>query len=231
MYVAALQDEMALSALIGVSVPTHFINAGGRGNVGQPAPPGQHIRTGVCVAQVGARFEREGRMAWRHLMVTAKQNTEANGYGAAAAGRDGVLAAWASFYGVPHFPTFEEARRCAAAEPGRYIRIQRGYEEKYLDGLLLRRRMTVVAETFLLNANRCAALQTDRLGHEVRAFCHIVGLGLGVWRVAAEQSQLLVESYAEAAARLRLPHVAEICFAWIRDVDTCGGCRHDEYVP
>ena len=33
-------DEIALAALVGVSVPTHFINKGGRFNLGEPDRPG-----------------------------------------------------------------------------------------------------------------------------------------------------------------------------------------------
>mmetsp|Transcript_47821 Transcript_47821/g.132883 ORF Transcript_47821/g.132883 Transcript_47821/m.132883 type:complete len:150 (-) Transcript_47821:500-949(-) len=39
-------------------------------------------RRGVYVGLVGARFERRGRMEWRHMILTPEQNTSDNGYGA-----------------------------------------------------------------------------------------------------------------------------------------------------
>ena len=74
-------DEMAISALVNVAVPTHFINRGGRFNEGKRDVTGEFERHGVYVACVGARFEVAGRMEWQTIMVTPMQNTAANGYG------------------------------------------------------------------------------------------------------------------------------------------------------
>lgn len=49
-------DEMALSALMGVSCHTHFINAGSRQNIGRPAPSGTFTPTGVYVSVNVVRF-------------------------------------------------------------------------------------------------------------------------------------------------------------------------------
>ena len=49
-------DEMAISALVNVAVPTHFINRGGRFNEGKREVTGEFERHGVYVACVGARF-------------------------------------------------------------------------------------------------------------------------------------------------------------------------------
>lgn len=74
-------DEMPLASLLAVSTPTHFINTGSRGNCGRPAAdPASFISSGVLVAQVGSRFEREERMEWRFLLVTNQQNTFENVY-------------------------------------------------------------------------------------------------------------------------------------------------------
>ena len=74
-------DEMAWSALVGMSVPTHFINAGGRFNRGEAGAGGSFEDRGVYVGLVGARFERVGRMEWQHMLVTPGQNRPENGYG------------------------------------------------------------------------------------------------------------------------------------------------------
>jgi len=74
-------EEMEISALIGVSTPTHFINDGSRDNVGVPGNPGSFEPRGVYISQVGARFERIGRMESKHMLICRDQNSQANGYG------------------------------------------------------------------------------------------------------------------------------------------------------
>jgi len=72
--------EMQVSALLGVSVPTHFINKGDRKNRGIMGKPGTYEKKGVYVGQVGTRLENDV-MEWRHIVITPKQNTTKNGYG------------------------------------------------------------------------------------------------------------------------------------------------------
>jgi hypothetical protein len=126
-------DEMQLSALISMSVPTDFINSGSRGNRGLREGDGnhRHIPQGIYVGSVGARFEKKGRMEWEHMVVTPDQNTAENGYGiqteataiaeGAAAGeataegssqgnlRAKYLRIWSEFYSPNYvFPSYEE---------------------------------------------------------------------------------------------------------------------------
>ena len=57
-------DEMQLSALIGISTPTPFINRGDRNNMGRLQR--DCVPNGVYIGLVGARFERPERMEYRH---------------------------------------------------------------------------------------------------------------------------------------------------------------------
>lgn len=63
-------DEMQIAALLGVSVPTYFINDGDRNNKGIKAIPGSFEEQGVYVGLVGARFEKPGLMEWQHMVIT-----------------------------------------------------------------------------------------------------------------------------------------------------------------
>jgi len=212
-------EEMELSALLAVSVPTHFINTGSRKNAGVAAEPGSYAAKGVYVALVGARFERTGRMEWRHMLVTAQQNTPANGYGAGAA--DPMLQRWAQLYGLTHFPTFEEAQEEGAP---RFLGVRKQLKHLF-DTKAYAGRCKLIAETFLLEANDRA----EAAG--ASAFCHIVGLGLGVWQVHPVQMQIQVDAYAEAAARLELAHVGELYFSWFKGVSACGGVGSGGRLP
>jgi len=55
-------DEMAVSALLSVATPTHFINSGSRGNCGKAGEAGSFESQGVYVGVVGARFERPSQV-------------------------------------------------------------------------------------------------------------------------------------------------------------------------
>jgi uncharacterized protein DUF4804 len=211
-------DEMALSALIGVSVPTHFVNAGSRHNRAQPGPAGSFEPRGVYVGLVGARFEKPERMEWQHLVVTAEQNTAAKGYGPEAdlalpATR--LLRAWARFYGREYLPTYAEA---SADESERYLPTEVGL----LDTELYTRRIRASAELFLREAD----LRAEAAG--TQAYVHAVGLGLGVWRVHARQLGLMVAAYADVLRSVSLPHLADLDFSWFSGVSSCGGVRHGE---
>jgi hypothetical protein len=72
-------DEIAVGALLGVSSYCRFIDNGNRSEA--LADKIDYTKTGVFVGLVGPRFEKEGEMEWKHMIITKTQNTTANGYG------------------------------------------------------------------------------------------------------------------------------------------------------
>lgn len=220
-------DEIALAALVGVSTPTHFINSGGRFNSGKPATKGSYERRGVYVGLVGARFEREELMEWRHMLVTERQNTAAKGYGATAdstAVATRALEPWAKFYGAgddsrSFFPSYQEARELAQVNEQQFVEV--GGEQKlgYLNCDVFRKRMRAVLEPFLLDANERA------FDKSTSAYVHMVGLGLGVWALDdALQGALLVQAVAQILESQALPNVSDIDFSWLpANCTQCGG--------
>ena len=112
-------DEIAISALIGVSVPTFFINKGGRNNVGQPESDEEKEEWGIYVALTGARFEKKDKMESLHMLVSETATTEAHGYGEKADPNSNmykILKIWAEFYGMKlnngeyGFPSWNEVK-------------------------------------------------------------------------------------------------------------------------
>lgn len=228
-------DEMPISAIMGISVPCHFINKGDRGNYGKPAKStAEYQRTGVYFAQVGTRFERRNLMEWKHMMVTAEQNTPENGYGnspeALKTDEHQLLKLWASYYNVPGgFQTFDEARAVFEKEKSvatfpRYIEMRGG---NLFDQLVFKERCKMAAEIFLLEASECARRDGKK------AFVHVVGLGLGVWQVNPKQAPLMVQAYNEVLHKVPLPNVDVVNFSWF-NVDKCGETsdsqRHDSEI-
>jgi hypothetical protein len=201
-------DEMQIAALLGVSVPTYFINNGARDNQGVPAAPGTYQETGVYVGLVGARFERPGLMEWQHMVVTKEQNAAENGYGLMLyqkpelriTPKQQLMGLWADFYGYP-LVTYQEAQ----ADKKRFIPYGK---DKLFDADVYRERMKLVLKPFLMDANE----RGGRAGK--KAYCYIVGLGLGVWKIVDVQPELLVEACVYLLAELALPYIADVDFGW-----------------
>lgn len=193
-------DEMAIAALIGISVPTYFINNGARDNRGDKGVDGTFEKEGVYAGLVGARFEKPGYMEWQHMIITPQQNTRKNGYGFTVVHK-GLLALWSGLYGEK-IPTFDEAR---ADNSGRFILLKNGL---YFDSVVYKKRIRFVAEPFLIDAHNRAAMLNKK------AYVHVVGLGLGVWQIDERQVQYMLNAYTEIIGNNDLSSISDIDFSW-----------------
>jgi hypothetical protein len=143
-------DEMQISAFLQVSSPSLFINDGARDNKGLVKDTVEFIPEGIIVGSVGARFERPELMEYQHMLITTQQNTPDKGYGAKAKAdkeKKAKLAHWAKFYGLEHFPSYEEASQ--SNDEKKYIKVKQGY----LNVAVYKARMRKVIEAFLKEAN------------------------------------------------------------------------------
>jgi len=195
-------DEMELSALLGMSVPTNFINNGNRNNVAVKTR--NHAAKGIVLGLVGARFERRNLMDWKHMIITKEQNTKENGYG-----KDGdpMLLQWAQLYGQPHFPTHDEVlRHRRKSKNRRYVEVEEKEKQWYFDTSIFKTRCELTAELALAEANE-RAKDEGKL-----AFVHLVGLGLGAWKVHRRQASLQAEAFAAVLKRMSFPHVGAVIF-------------------
>ena len=197
-------DEMQIAALLGVSVPTYFINNGDRNNKAQPGLPGTYEPKGIYAGLVGARFERQGLMEWQHIIITPEQNIQNHGYGMGNTSNK-ALALWSTLYGFS-FPTYEQAQQDTS---GRYIPFEGG--KKYFDSFVYKERLKLVLEPFLLDAHKRAQQQGKR------AYVQVVGLGLGVWRIINEQWQLMIDTYADIIKHHDLSYISDLNFIWFPD--------------
>ena len=208
-------DEMQIAALLGVSVPTFFINNGSRNNSAIPGVSGTFEEEGIYIGLVGARFEKPGLMEWQHMVITPEQNNANNGYGPKADPsnpKTKLLALWAELYGEA-FATFKQAQ---ADVSGRYISLR---IPEYLDSVMYKKRMKMVIEPFLVDANE----RGKTTGKNV--YCHVVGLGLGVWQKTSVQAKLMLEVYADIIKSEReLFYISDINFSWFPTAyQTCDG--------
>lgn len=219
-------DEMGISALLSVSVPTFFVNSGSRGNQSVMGVEGTFQDSGILVGCVGARFEKPGLMEWKHMMITPEQNIAANGYGAGNVAGFPLLHAWAKFYGKESFITFEEVKSLERDNPKTFNENYVNIYGRYLDKAVYKSRMEKVVAPYLLEANNQAKLQGKQ------AHCVAVGLGLGVWEMSSAQNQLLIDVYADCIAKLKLDAISDIEFSWFgkEGVGACAGKQHGEKV-
>lgn len=212
-------DEMKLSALLGVSSRSAFINDGSRNNRGVPDPPEKFVPEGVIVGLVGARLEREGVMEWQDCVVTPSQNTAQRGYGKDPPPQPRLVREWARLWGEPFLPTWEEASTSTENE---FLPCS---TDLLFNVRVYKARMQLTAETLLAEAGVRAE------GMCLKAYVHVVGLGLGVWRLTHRQNQLFVDAWAAALAKADTTYISHINFSWISDVTQCGGARDGELFP
>lgn len=208
--------EMAIAALLGVSVPTYFINEGDRYNQGQIGEIGSFEEQGIYTGLVGARFERPGLMEWRHMVISPSQNTPENGYDSNQTSTDWELALWAEYYqsGLAersNFPSYQQAHRDRS---GFYAPFSYDLQTYYFNTQVFKQRIRMIAEPFLADANR----RGEEAGQQVYAVA--VGFGIGVWAIPelkGVQARLLVLAFLEALAANDWPHISDLCFSWFPD--------------
>ena len=201
-------DEMQISALMSMYVPTYFLNEGLRNNgiMHKILQNDNNAKTsyGVFVASVGARFEKPG------LMVTRKQNTANNGYGKnpGKTTKSDLLKIWAQFYGISHFPEYDEINDSMT----QYIKYKVIGQDFFFNKDIYRHRLKMVIIPFLLQANYAL---TDRDHKEGRNKVHVraVGLGIGAWsigQIIQQQREIMISIYEFSLRSLSLPNVAVV---------------------
>lgn len=208
-------DEIELAVFVSLSIYTPFINKGDRYNSAEIETKIGIQQNGIYIGQSGARFEAVERMEWRYMIVDPTQNTYENGYGPFNPMNNmqnenvsilsKYLNMWAQFYGVSHFPTYDEV---VADTTGRFFKLP-NFRDIYFDTLIYKRRIRINAEVFLRESNARA----KSIGK--KAFCYTVGLGLGVWKICKEQTKFTVEVYLDILSQEDFPDISDIYFAYM----------------
>ncbi|XP_042883812.1 uncharacterized protein LOC122260536 isoform X3 [Penaeus japonicus] len=209
-------DEMKLSALLSVSSRSFFVNDGSRHNKGVPGAPGTFQESGVIVGMVGARMKKKGYMEWQDCLVTPEQNAGKNGYGSRASPTL-QQAVWARMW-AQTLPEWRDVRE----QDERFLAVSK---KMFLNVDVYKERMRLAAEVLLAEAKVRAAAEG------LKAYVHVVGLGLGVWRASKDQDAMFVDAWGEALrAATSTSHVAHVDFSWI-GADSCLGVRDGEQFP
>ena len=220
-------DEIMLSSLMSISTPTYFINNGSRHNSGKPTPINEHEISGIYIAQIGARFEKPTLMDGKFCIISREKNTLENGYGIRTnkeyktisyneMTKRKYLDIWCNFFNVEYIHTFAEALKIynnniiTDNKNKKYIPHFLKINNNYLfDTHLYKKRMQVVVDIFLTEASNRA-----RYSKSKKAYCHIIGLGLGVWKIHDIQEQIYLSCFATALENKTYKYISDICFSW-----------------
>ncbi|XP_031342025.1 uncharacterized protein LOC116169949 isoform X1 [Photinus pyralis] len=213
-------DEIKLSALLSVSSYTHFVNNGNRYNEGVVNKTNVEY-DGVIIGLIGARFEKSNVMEYAEVLVTADQNTYKNGYGNQLPPT--LRAIFSDFYEEPCF-IYEKAIEFNASFPGRFKPLSNG---TLFDDQVYSKRLALSIDTLLFEANERAKMQ------RTTAFVHVVGLGLGVWKISPHQQSLFLDTFATRIIGLgnHLHAISDIVFAYFGSNMTCGGYQSGDTIP
>lgn len=209
-------DEIKLSALLSVSSFTEFLNDGNRNNCGVIEENKTLIeRSGVIIGLIGARFEKHDVMEFQDIVISKRQNSAQNGYGP----KNSTIPVqpnlvkkvefrklWNEFYDEKDFvySSIEKDGQRFSNVCGQDI----------FDNLIMKKRFTISFDTLLLESEARAASLSKK------AYIHVVGIGLGVWQIANQQTEIFLETFTQRIRALlkELNHVAFIHFSWF-DID------------
>ena len=206
-------DEMLISALLGVSTYTRFINCGSRLNCGSVyANP--FVKIGVMTALVGARFEMSTKMESVTLLIKSDKSNKSDNPAPKSDHDISLSGMWAKFYGQDRFPTFEEIQTNGSICPDGFITYNKNKYFKltrteYMNVDAYKLRMKIGAEIFFTDANDRAS-QANK-----KSYCTIVGFGLGVWAICKNQDTWFVEAYLETIKSGKYSFISDVDFSWI----------------
>ncbi|KAJ8673429.1 hypothetical protein QAD02_004691 [Eretmocerus hayati] len=221
-------DEMKLSSTIIVSSHTEFINDGSRENRGVITDDPDSIQPrGVIMGVVGTRFEKPRVMEYQDILITHLQNNMDNGYGPGIEGtteeKRGLRCVWSRFYGDDYHPLYDEAvRTVKSKENRRYVALT---GQIIFDAENYMKRTLMSVEMVLLEANTRAEKQNTT------AFLHVVGFGLGVWKIMYNQELYFLKTFEIALRKMnkKLRFVSDILFSYFRH-QKCGGAGNGDYL-
>ncbi|KAF2351566.1 Protein of unknown function DUF4804 [Trinorchestia longiramus] len=219
-------DEMRVSALLSLSSWSWFVNDGRRKNYGEKDPEDKYQTEGVIVGQVGARLRKEEVMEYVDCVITRRQNNPDGGFGDSSSSH--INAVWGKFWGG-QLPTFQDANACLQvqqggkrASPFEYLAVGK---DNLFNITVFKKRIAITAEILLCEAN------TRARAYGKKAYVHVVGLGLGVWRAFEEQDELFVEAWGDALKNLTdLSQIAFVDFSYINS-SSVHGTKNNEKFP
>nr|XP_023019714.1 uncharacterized protein LOC111508447 [Leptinotarsa decemlineata] len=179
-------DEIKLSVFLSVSSYTYFVNLGERTNFGKHLENRDKIaREGIIIGLIGPRLEKRNVMEYQEIVFSKTQNTNINGYGTKI--NASIHKLFSEFYEETCID-YEEALQLKNSDNARYRNL---INDLLFDNHYYYKRLTISIDTLLVEANY-RAKAADKT-----AYIHVVGLGLGVWKISSHQEEVYMETFAK----------------------------------
>lgn len=210
-------DEMEILALIGISIPTHFINDGNYLNQGLLDLSSNYEKEGLCLGLVGPSLEREGFMEYQSIMVSWIQNRPEKGYGPLPEREEddnaitGKMRLFTEFYKIDYFPTYEEIQKLNSEEVTEIDFFE--CDEGFIRKDIYQERMKILIEIFLSKANEQAGKTRQK------AYAQPCGWGFCKQLKYDIQHQWFIEVFFEVIRKNTYPHVADIDFSFFMKLE------------
>ncbi|KAJ8925655.1 hypothetical protein NQ315_009500 [Exocentrus adspersus] len=217
-------DEIKLSVFLSVSSYTYFVNVGDRKNMAKYASDRKGIEDeGVIVGMIGPRLKKPNVMEFQEIVINEKQNTAQNGYGTEISAS--VHKLFSDFYEEPcrNYAETLNFRKTLSKSDDRYVDVK---AKNIFNNHMYYRRLTISIDTLLIEANHRAKLKG------ATAYIHVVGLGLGVWKISDHQEKVYMDVFAKRISSLgkELSSISDIGFAYIKQ-ERCGDTKNGETFP
>ncbi|XP_075155851.1 ADP-ribosylarginine hydrolase CG2909-like isoform X1 [Haematobia irritans] len=211
-------DEAKLSAFLSISSHSELINNGTRQNCGIIEKDLNKIeREGVVIGIIGARFQKPLVMDYQDIVISPEQNIPEMGYGPQNTSdimNTEFIASieyrklWEQFYEESGF-LYTEVKK----DNKRFGDVEMPCFNEIFDNVVMKKRFTISFDTLLLEA-QARAFQLNK-----QAYVHVVGIGLGVWRMAKQQSKIFLETFDQRVKHLlpKLNNIGVIHFSWFEE--------------
>ncbi|XP_018564431.1 uncharacterized protein LOC108905866 [Anoplophora glabripennis] len=213
-------DEIKLSAILSISSYTQFINSGSRDNCGRIEYNSNKIENrGIIIGLIGPRFEKAGVMEYQEIVVTKEQNVPGNGYGNSLIPT--TKSVFLNFYGEVSL-TYDELEN-QFRDVSKFTQVRK---DTYFNNMVYERRLALSIDTFLIEAN-----ERGRAAGTL-AYLHVIGFGLGVWKISHHQEKLFMDTFAKRIEFLspNLDYIDAICFSYIKQ-HSCGKYKNGDLIP
>lgn len=197
---------------------SELINDGRRDNKGVVEVDKSKIeQEGVIVGLIGARLTKRNAMEFQDIVISPNQNIAANGYGLDLNSNGNNYGegphqksisyrnVWKNFYEEKDF-LYEEVKKDGI----RFDSISGKEKNDIFDNLIMKKRYSIAFDTLLLESEARAKTAGKM------AYIHVVGIGLGVWKVADQQEKIFLEAFNQRLKQLlpKLNNIGVVHFSW-----------------
>lgn len=200
-----------MSAFLSVSSYSELINNGNRENCGKIEKNKSLIeKEGLVIGIIGARLNRRDVMEFQDIIISKTQNVEERGYGKPINyNTDSAVTdyrkIWKQFYEQRDFlftNTQKDQMRFGISKN----------KDDIFDNVVMKKRYTIAFDTLLLECEQ-RAKESGKI-----AYIHVVGIGLGVWKIAEHQEQIFLATFEQRLLHLleKLTHVGVVHFSWFQ---------------